>query len=161
MALPQRSQPQLPPSRSTRSGSIQRRPSHQTRSTRNTLLEVGAMIGVNAFVSLIAIVTIIKLLPHNATQRQQLQSIETEVTALDRRVQNLRKEFVQYFDPQQTRINKRQLSDRLDAGQRKIILTEPELTSPSLEAGVEVKSEEDNSAEIDSEAASSNSIPAD
>lgn len=128
MALPQHSQPQLPPSYSNRPGSIQRvrRPSQHIRANRNTLLEVGAMIGVNVFVSLIAIVTIVKLLPHNATQRQQLQSLETEVTALDRRVQDLRKEFVQYFDPQQTRINQRQLSDRLDAGQRKIILTEPE-----------------------------------
>ena len=138
MALPQRSQPQLPPSRSNRLGSIQRvrRPSQHIRANRNTLLEVGAMISVNAFVSLNAIVTIVKLLPHNATQRQQLQSIETEVTAHDRRVQDLRKEFVQYFDPQQTRINKRQLSDRLDAGQRKIILTgpEPPISSPQEDA---------------------------
>ena len=89
-------------------------------------LEVGAMMGVNLFVAAIALVTIIKLIPHNATQQEQLQALEAEVTALDERVNALRREFVQYFDPQQAQVNKRQLSDRLNAGQRKIILTPPQ-----------------------------------
>lgn len=89
-------------------------------------------MAVNVFVAAIALVTIVKLIPHNATQQEQLQSLEAEVTALDNRVDVLRKEFVQYFDPQQAQVNKRQLSDRLTAGQRKIILTAPTTNEEGL-----------------------------
>lgn len=113
------------PSPQNRAMLARRRSQNRTKASKNMAIEVGAMMVVNGFVAAIALVTIIKLIPHNATQQEQLQSLEAEVTALDRRVEDLRKEFVQYFDPQQAQVNKRKLSDRLNAGQRKIILIPP------------------------------------
>lgn len=136
--LPPQSGPQLPmsvPPHRNRQVLAKRRAQNRSRANKDMALEVGAMMGVNAFFAVIALVTIVKLIPHNATQQEQLQSLESEVTALDNRVESLRKEFVQYFDPQQAQVNKRQLSDRLNAGQRKIILTPPAVAedTPSLE----------------------------
>ncbi|MEM9216175.1 MAG: hypothetical protein AAGD25_17745 [Cyanobacteria bacterium P01_F01_bin.150] len=142
MSLPQLRQPSHPlsdsshldapaPNSYNRKMLATRRNHNRTRADREMAIEVGAMMGVNLFVAVIAVVTIVKLIPHNATQQEQLQSLEAEVTALDNRVDILRQEFAQYFDPQQALVNKRQLSDRLSAGQRKIILMEPSTVEES------------------------------
>ena len=141
------SSPSLPvhvPPHQNRQALARRRAQNRTKASKDMAIEVSSMMGVNIFIAAIAIVTIIKLIPHNATQQEQLQSLEAEVTALDNRVEDLRKEFTQYFDPQQAQINKRQLSDRLNAGQRKIILT-PSSTYeyPPLELDAENQVDED------------------
>ncbi|NET48984.1 MAG: hypothetical protein F6K09_09715 [Merismopedia sp. SIO2A8] len=143
MSLPQRSSPPLVHHSSHRSSTEHHALVHslptsrprqklarqrvQRRLTQHKELafEVSSMMAINLFISLIAIATIAKLLPHNASQHHKLRSLEAEVNALDRRVNDLRHDFTNYFDPQQSRVNMRHLSDRLEPGQRKIIFSEP------------------------------------
>ena len=150
--LPPQSGPQLPvpvPPHRNRQVLAKRRVQSRSKASKEMAIEVGVMMGVNVFVAAIALVTIIKLIPHNATQHEKLQALETEVTALDRRVNSLRKEFVQYFDPQQAQVNKRQLSDRLNEGQQRIILTAP-LTNKGT-ASLDLDAQDDDGDVLDLE----------
>ena len=109
MSLPQRSDPLLPGEvRSPRTGLVvrpypRRRSRRPGAEHRGVALERGMMLVVNGVIGVIAMVTIIQLLPHNASQQRKLRALEAEVNALDHRVNRLRDEFVLYFDPQQAR----------------------------------------------------------
>jgi len=145
MSLPQRLAPLLPGEERSPNGAVvprryvRRRVRRQGDNHRGMALERGLMLTVNGVISVIAVVTIAQLLPHNASQQRKLRALEAEVGALDHRVDQLRDEFVLYFDPQQTRSNIRRLSDRLDAGQRKVILSDPAPGTeyPDEDAGVD------------------------
>ena len=126
MTLPQRSSPQpLPPQR--RSSSMGK---HRLRRTSSNIAqqayqekatEILMMMAVNGAIALVAALALIKLIPYNASQQTKLRSLEAEVNTLDQRVDHLRQEFTNNFDPQQSRSNMRILGDRLEQDQREII----------------------------------------
>ncbi|MGK7888122.1 MAG: hypothetical protein AB4042_02230 [Leptolyngbyaceae cyanobacterium] len=131
MASPRRSSSSSLAVRRQSSALIRSRPRRSARpaqSTRSQGTELWLMIGVNLMIATIAGLTILRLRDYNAEQQVKLQDLEVELTTLERRVDHLRRDFTSYFDPQQTRSNMRILSDRVEAGQRKVVLIDP---SPS------------------------------
>ncbi|NEQ97042.1 MAG: hypothetical protein F6K30_10000 [Cyanothece sp. SIO2G6] len=132
MALPQR----LSPSSlavSPRANPVPRNQVHRyaipSQKSQSRGPELLVMIGINLAIATVAGLAVLRLLPYNAEQQRKLQALEVEVNALDQRVDHLRQEFTNYFDPQQTRSNMRILSDRVEDGQRKLVLIDPPAAS--------------------------------
>jgi hypothetical protein len=81
--------PSSPPSQSLR-----RRPRRASASSRRssrdphqaTAIEVSVRLGVNVLLGIIAVSTLIKLVPYNLSQQQRLGEVRSEVAKLDQRV---------------------------------------------------------------------------
>lgn len=110
--------------------------------------ETFMMMAVNSIIAVIAVLALIRLAPYNASQRTKLRSLEAEVNTLDNRVENLREEFTNHFDPQQSRTNMRVLGDRLEYDQREIIFI-----SPSPEEDTPTEQSESNQVQQDNDIA--------
>ena len=57
---------------------------------------------VNVAMSLVALATLVRLIPYYQTQRQVLHDMETSVETATRETKRLRADFSRYFDPTQT-----------------------------------------------------------
>jgi cell division protein FtsL len=124
--------PSSPPSQSLR-----RRPRRASASSRRssrdphqaTAIEVSVRLGVNVLLGIIAVSTLIKLVPYNLSQQQRLGEVRSEVAKLDQRVDELRAEFDRHFDPQQSMHVMQEQSARVNPNQRQIIWVTPSTTT--------------------------------
>ncbi|MEB3358879.1 MAG: hypothetical protein VKK04_19290 [Synechococcales bacterium] len=87
--------------------------------------EAIAMTVVNLILAIAALSALVRLLPASITQQAKLQELEGEAKVLEDRVNKQRQIFNQYFDPQQTQSNMRELSNRIETGEQQIILIDP------------------------------------
>lgn len=85
-----------------------------------------AIIAVNLLLAIAAAVAVVRLVTYNFSQQKTVEILDAEVADTEERVGNVREEFSQYFDPQQTKAIMRQRSHRIEAGQARIVLIEPE-----------------------------------
>ncbi|MGF1536587.1 MAG: hypothetical protein ACFB4J_08920 [Elainellaceae cyanobacterium] len=92
---------------------------------RGIALEMSILLGINLIVIAAASAAIVKLVPHHMAQRAKLKVLQSEVDALDRRVNDLRQNFSIYFDPQRSLINQRELGNQALPGQRPVRFVEP------------------------------------
>ena len=80
--------------------SVKRQP--RQNPNRAIAAETTAKLTVNLAISIVAISTLLQLLPSYKEQQQKLQEISHEVQRTEARVQRLRSEFSRNFDPQET-----------------------------------------------------------
>jgi hypothetical protein len=75
-----------------------------TRSARFRALgwEMTSRLTVNLGLTLLALSTLVRLIPYYQTQRQVLREVEQSVETAQTQNQRLRSEFSRYFDPAQT-----------------------------------------------------------
>ena len=102
-------------------------------------VETGFRLGVNAFLAIVAVSALVKLIPYNLAQQAKLKEIRTDVTALEGRVDRLQAELNRQFDPQQAMSVMQAESNRVDPRQRQILWLAPATAqvpakSPSSEA---------------------------
>jgi uncharacterized membrane-anchored protein YhcB (DUF1043 family) len=90
---------------------------------------VSARLGVNVLLGIIAISTLIKLVPYNLTQQKRLEEVRSEVVKLDERVDELRAEFDRHFDPHQSMHVMQEQSARVNPNQRQIVWLTPSATT--------------------------------
>lgn len=88
--------------------------------------EAIAVISVNLILATFASVALVRLILYNMAQQEKIGILDAEVEETQTRVNKVREEFSQYFDPQQMTSIMRQQSHRVEAGQARIIFTEPE-----------------------------------
>ena len=88
--------------------------------------EAIAVITVNLILAIFASAALVRLILYNLAQQEKIEILDAEVEETQTRVNKVREEFSQYFDPQQTTSMMRQQSHRIEAGQARIIFTEPE-----------------------------------
>lgn len=120
----------LPPHRSSRRLAPHDPRSSQRRSPRRdphraVTFEAATRLGVNAVLGIVAISTLIKLIPYIMDQQEKLREIRSEVAEIEGRVDHLRAEFDRNFDPNQTMNVMREQSARLNPNQRQIIWMDP------------------------------------
>jgi len=105
-----------------------RRKSRNRRSSRLVALQATAKLTVNVLISAAAVSALVKLLPYHWSQQEKLQEISSEVNLTEGRVNQLRTDFNRYFDPQQTKTIMQEQSNRVDPGQRPVILVDKAVT---------------------------------
>jgi hypothetical protein len=98
------------------------------RSSRVRALEATVKLAVNVVVSAAAVYGLVKLLPYQWSQQEKLWEIQTEVNLAEGRVNRLRADFNRYFDPQQAKSIMQEQSNRVDPGQRPVILLDEATT---------------------------------
>lgn len=84
--------------------------------------QTATKVVVNLLLTIVAGSAIIKLVPYYLSQQRQLQEIRSEVELAEGRVERLRTDFNRYFDPQQARSVMQEQSNRIEPGQRPLIL---------------------------------------
>ncbi|MGF1524386.1 MAG: hypothetical protein ACFBSF_18860 [Leptolyngbyaceae cyanobacterium] len=105
MSLPQ---PAANPERPRRLRSPRRRKVKRQRAlSREAQLrllgwEMTGRLAVNLLISLIALSTLVRLIPYYQTQRQVLREVEGSVVIAKQQTERLRADFSRYFDPIQT-----------------------------------------------------------
>ncbi len=80
-----------------------RRPDPWRRLARHTpVFELGARLGMNSFLVLVAALSLGRLVPHLQTQVQQLEAVRLELDQAEVTHTRLRADFDRYFDPTQS-----------------------------------------------------------
>lgn len=77
---------------------------------------------VNGVLIVGAASALVKLIPYSFSQQAKLHEITTEVKLTENRVDHLQKDFNRYFDPQQSKRIMQEQSNRVEPGQRQVIL---------------------------------------
>lgn len=85
-------------------------------------VQTTAKLTINVLLSAIAVSALVKLVPYYLSQQEKLQEIQTEIKLTEERVNSLRTGFNRYFDPQQAKSIMQEQSNRVDPGQRPVIL---------------------------------------
>jgi cell division protein FtsB len=105
------------------------RPRRRLRQRRNphqsVAVEASLRLAVNVVVGMVAIASIVRLLPQNISQQQKLNTLQTDVAALELRVDRLQESFARQFDPGQTRSVMQEETGRIGIGQRPIVWIKP------------------------------------
>lgn len=105
------------------------RPRRRLRQRRNphqsVAVEASLRLAVNVVVGMAAIASIVRLLPQNISQQQKLNTLQTDVAALELRVDRLQESFARQFDPGQTRSVMQEETGRIGIGQRPIVWIKP------------------------------------
>ncbi len=104
------------------------RPRHRRHSYRAMVLEPTAKLAVNIVLSAAAVTALVQLLHYQWSQQQKLGEIQTQVKLIEGRVNHLQTDFVRYFDPQQAKNVMQEQSNRLDPGQRQVVLLDKAAT---------------------------------
>jgi uncharacterized membrane protein (DUF106 family) len=86
-------------------------------------VQTTAKLTINVLLSAVAVSALVKLVPYYLSQQEKLQEIQTEIKLTEERVKSLRTDFNRYFDPQQAKSIMQEQSNRVDPGQRPVILT--------------------------------------
>jgi hypothetical protein len=98
-ASPRPTPPNAPP---PRRGKRRRPKSGWQRLSRHTpMLETGARLAVNGFLTVAALGTLGRLVPYVHHQAQQLQAVNDQVAQMETSTADLRTNFSRYFDPAQ------------------------------------------------------------
>ncbi|CCQ64486.1 hypothetical protein [Crocosphaera watsonii] len=105
--------------------SRQRRSRLQAVSTPNSehqwvATEISVKLAINGILSLVALVSLFKLIPYQWSQQAQLKEIRVEVEETEKRVSQLRDNFRHNFDPHKVNKVMEEQSPRLHPTQRKI-----------------------------------------
>ena len=98
---------------------------------RFMVIENTAKLTVSVVLSVVTVSSLIKLLPYQWSQQEKLWEVQTEVKLTEGRVNHLRTDFNRYFDPQQTKSIMQEQSNRVNPGQRQVVL--PELAARKVE----------------------------
>lgn len=93
---------------------------------REAAVEAGMKLAVNGILAIAAVSALFKLIPYNLAYQEELQSFQTEVEALDQRVERLEASFNRRFDPQQARSIMQEQSNRVEPTQVRVIFVEPD-----------------------------------
>ncbi|MEM9451613.1 MAG: hypothetical protein AAGA75_24210 [Cyanobacteria bacterium P01_E01_bin.6] len=112
-------------------------------------MESFAVVAVNTTLAIAASVGIVRLIVYNVAQQAKIDLLEAEVESSETRVDQVREEFSQYFDPHQANSIMRQQSHRIEAGQVRIILEGQDSSSDSdavIEDSNSVEAENDTGA---------------
>lgn len=105
----------------------QRRNPHQA-----VAVEASLRLAVNVVVGMVAIASIVRLLPQNISQQQKLNTLRTDVAALDQRVDRLQESFARQFDAGQTRSVMQEETGRIGIGQRPVVWIKPPSEVPVM-----------------------------
>ncbi len=131
----QQSRPPLQPLEPRR---VEPRPRRHRRSHpyRVKAFETTAKLAVNIVLSTAALSALVQILPYQWSQQGKLGEIQTEVTLIEGRVNRLQTDFSRYFDPQEAKSIMQEQSNRLEPGQRQLVLlhkaaTKVEAPAPS------------------------------
>ncbi|MDX2097810.1 MAG: hypothetical protein SFW36_08535 [Leptolyngbyaceae cyanobacterium bins.59] len=84
-------------------------------------VETSAKLTVSVILSIVAIVTLAKIVPSLMTRQSELKELQSEVKSTNAKVTALRTSFGRYFDPQQARAIMQEQSHRVEATQRPIV----------------------------------------
>lgn len=95
---------------------------------RSMAVQTTVRLTVNVLLSAAAVSALVKLLPYYQSQQEKLQEIQTEVKLTEGRVNRLRTDFNRYFDPQQAKNIMQEQSNRVNPGQRPVILINKAVT---------------------------------
>lgn len=105
------------------------RPRRRLRQRRNphqsVAVEASLRLAVNAVVGMVAIASIVRLLPQNISQQQKLNTLQSDVAALEQRVDRLQETFARQFDAGQTRSVMQEETGRIGIGQRPVVWVKP------------------------------------
>ncbi len=99
---PSRVRPKAKPVRRAKLTPKQRQRQQQTRH-RSMAIEVSLKLGVNVLISAVALTTLFRMVSHQVAQQQKLQELQVEVQVTEKRVNQLKTDFNQAFDPSQER----------------------------------------------------------
>jgi predicted PurR-regulated permease PerM len=86
--------------------------------------ETSAKLIVNCLFCIAAGVGLMQLLPFYHSQQAKLAEVKNEVNRTQGRLDNLKGDFTRYFDPQQSRRNMQEQSQRVSPEQPQIIMRE-------------------------------------
>lgn len=100
----------------------QRKSRNRRHPYRSMAVQTTVKLTVNVLLSAAAVSALVKLLPYYQSQQEKLQEIQTEVKLTEGRVNRLRTDFNRYFDPQQAKNIMQEQSNRVNPGQRPVIL---------------------------------------
>jgi len=89
---------------------------------RVVALETTVKLVINILLSAVALSGTVQLLRYQWLQQEKLREIQTEVSSTQKRVDRLQTDFNRYFDPQQAKSIMQEQSNRVAAGQQRIIL---------------------------------------
>lgn len=106
----------------------QRKSRNRRRPYRSMAVQTTVKLTVNVLLSAAAVSALVKLLPYYQSQQEKLQEIQTEVKLTEGRVNRLRTDFNRYFDPQQAKNIMQEQSNRVNPGQRPVILLNKPVT---------------------------------
>jgi hypothetical protein len=101
--------------------------SHQTRvlqQHRSMAVESMMKVGVNLGVSIVALSTLVHLLPYRSTQTQKLQEVQGEVQRTEMRVGQLQADFGRNFDTNQVKSILQEQTHMVDPSQKAIVFDE-------------------------------------
>ena len=118
----QPSRPPLKPDEPRRSPQKKSQRSRRPNPYRVIALETTAKLTVNVVLSAAAVYGLCQLLHYQWFQQEKLQEVRTEVKLTQERVNLLRTDFDRYFDPLQAKSVMQEQSNRVETGQRQIIL---------------------------------------
>ncbi|ACK64930.1 conserved hypothetical protein [Rippkaea orientalis PCC 8801] len=98
------------------------RPSSQPRHHDHQWVaaEISVKLVVNGTLSIIAVLTLLKLLPYQMSQQEKLQEIRTQVQETEERVSRFRADFSQSFDPHQVKKVMQENSPLIEPNKRRI-----------------------------------------
>lgn len=88
--------------------------------------EIAAKLLVNVVLSAAAIAGLSQLLPYHLSQQVKLREVEAEVKRTQSRVNNLRNDFGNAFDPSQAKRVMQEQSYRVDPTQRQVVWQDPD-----------------------------------
>ena len=117
-------QPSRPPLKQVepRRVASQRKNRDRRRPYQVMAVQTTAKLTINVLLSAVAVSALVKLVPYYLSQQEKLQEIQTEIKLTEERVNSLRTDFNRYFDPQQAKSIMQEQSNRVDPGQRPVIL---------------------------------------
>ncbi|WOB43782.1 hypothetical protein HNI00_11935 [Thermoleptolyngbya oregonensis NK1-22] len=105
------------------------RPRRRLRQRRNphqsVAVEASLRLAVNVVVGMVAIASIVRLLPQNISQQHKLNKLQSDVTALEQRVDRLQETFARQFDAGQARSVMQEETGRIGIGQRPVVWVKP------------------------------------
>lgn len=105
------------------------RPRRRLRQRRNphqsVAVEASLRLAVNVVVGMVAIASIVRLLPQNISQQHKLNKLQSDVTVLEQRVDRLQETFARQFDAGQARSVMQEETGRIGIGQRPVVWVKP------------------------------------
>lgn len=128
----QPSRPPLRPVEPIRRQAARPRPRQQGNPHQAIAAGFGVKLAVNIILSIASVTALVKLIPQNLAQKQELAELHTEVVQVEQHVSVLQADFSRRFDPQQARSIMQEQSSRVDPEQRPIVWVNPPTTTAKV-----------------------------
>ncbi|NJO77418.1 MAG: hypothetical protein HC827_02130 [Cyanobacteria bacterium RM1_2_2] len=133
------SSPKPPRKPRVRSQSRQSRPRQSPH--RAAAIEAAVKVGINFLFAAAALSALVKLIPSNLQQQEDLRRLQVEVDEASSQVASLQADFDRHFDPQQTMDVMQEQNIRFNPRQRQVVWLNPDLEK-DLEAGSTLEGQE-------------------